>query len=77
MAASAGMEASHESSMVAPMTRLTSQDVPFEWGDACQKTFESVKPALVSAPVLAIPEFSNSFAVIEDVSGEGLGAVLE
>ena len=65
------------SSMVAPLTRLTRRDIPFEWDSACQRAFEDVKLALVHAPVLATPDFGKPFTVIVDASGVGIGAVLE
>ena len=63
--------------MVAPLTRLTKSDVPFDWTSQCQGAFDAVKLALVHAPVLATPDSDMPFTVIVDASGEGIGVVLE
>lgn len=39
-------------------------------------TFELLKAALSSAPVLALPDFSQPFIVETDASNSGLGAAL-
>ena len=66
------------SSMVAPLTNLTRLDVRFHWTAECQQAFEAVKHALLTAPVLAMPDFSEPFEmeVICDASIKGIGAVL-
>jgi hypothetical protein len=33
-----------------PLTNLLAKDVPFEFDDACLKSFETLKKALISAP---------------------------
>ena len=68
------------SRMVMPLTHLLTASVDWHWGDACQHAFASVKAALTSAPVLAVPDFSQPFEVVTDACGDatggGLGAVL-
>lgn len=49
----------------------------FQWGDAATNAFEKLKLAMTSVPVLALPDFSQSFIVETDASRYGLGAVLQ
>jgi len=64
------------STLVAPLTHLTRQDVKFTWTDQCEESFEGVKYALTHAPVLILPTFGERFEVICDASLVGIGAVL-
>ena len=48
----------------------------FHWEDAQENTFQALKQALVSPPVLAYPDYSNHFVVQTDASFMGLRAVL-
>ena len=38
-----------------PMTNLTKQDVPFKWTFQCQASFEMLKDALITSPILKYP----------------------
>ena len=64
------------SAVVAPLTDLLSPKVPFQWTEQCGKVFENVKALLISAPVLAAPDFSTPFFLAVDASDQGAGAVL-
>ena len=64
------------STVVAPLTALTSIARPFVWSSECQSAFESVKALLCSAPVLSAPNFAIPFKLEVDASGTGAGAVL-
>ena len=46
------------------------------WTEECSKAFDTLKERLVSAEVLAYPDFTLPFEVEVDASGKGLGAVL-
>lgn len=60
----------------APLNQLRKKDVQFSWGPTQEAAFTAIKEALQSAPVLALPDFSQEFILQTDASGHGLGAVL-
>ena len=64
------------SSLSAPLTKLTQKAAKFQWTEACEHSFQELKDRLTSAPVLALPEGSEGYAVYCDASRVGLGCVL-
>ena len=58
------------------MTELLKNGVKFEWSQACEEAFNTLKDRLTTAPVLAQPDISKSFDVYCDASRIGLGCVL-
>ena len=48
----------------------------FKWTEKCEQAFSKLKEALVSAPILRVPEGNENLVVYTDASGLGLGAVL-
>ena len=58
------------------MTELLKNGVKFEWTQACEEAFQTLKNRLTTAPVLAQPNVSKSFDVYCDASRIGPGCVL-
>ena len=59
-----------------PLNALTKKNVPFVWTVACAEAFDKLKRALVSAPILAYPNFREPFLLFVDASSIGMGFTL-
>jgi hypothetical protein len=55
---------------------LLAKDVPFEFDDACLRSFEILKKALISTPIIQPPDWSLPFNIMCDASDYAVGAVL-
>ncbi|XP_059290299.1 uncharacterized mitochondrial protein AtMg00860-like [Lycium ferocissimum] len=44
------------SSLLAPLTNLTQKSAKFQWTDTCERSFQTLKDRLTSAPILTLPE---------------------
>ncbi len=60
----------------APLHKLCSPKVKFQWSPAAQVAFETLKQHLISHPILIYPNFEKPFRLDVDACGVGLGAVL-
>lgn len=60
------------------LNRLTRKNVSFVWTKECDESFEKLKNALTTPPVLQFPDFSesNEFIIQTDASGTAIGSVL-
>nr|KYP73804.1 Retrotransposable element Tf2 [Cajanus cajan] len=57
------------------LTDMLKQD-RFHWTPEAKLAFETLKHALTSTPILALPNFSSTFEVETDASTQGIGAIL-
>ena len=58
------------------LTDLLKKD-GFEWNGETAHAFRALKTALISAPVLFLPDFNLQFEVETDASSHGIRAVLQ
>jgi hypothetical protein len=59
-----------------PLTNLLAKDIPFEFDDACLKSFNILKNALISAPIIQPPDWSLHFEIMCDASDYAVVVVL-
>jgi len=66
----------HYSLISKPLTLVLKKGAQFVWSSVTQEAFDTLKHALVTAPVLALPQFQKPFTIETDASEVGLGAIL-
>jgi hypothetical protein len=65
----------HYGRMEEPLMTLTKKDA-FSWTPEATKSFEHLKEVMCKAPVLTTPNFTKTFIVECDASGNGIGVFL-
>ena len=58
------------------LNNLLQKDNQYIWTQECQKSFETLRDALTSAPILALPDMSKPFTLTCDASGSAIGYIL-
>src|SRR3954465_6131 len=64
------------SKIASPLYQLMRKDVKFNWTVQRQEAFDQIKLMLISAPVLAHPNFDKPFILHTDASKQAIGVVL-
>jgi hypothetical protein len=64
------------SEMVRPLQNLIKKDVQYHWGPQENQAFDSIKQAIVEAPSLMSPDFSQDFTLYTFTSDRSYAAVL-
>ncbi|OMJ22103.1 Retrovirus-related Pol polyprotein from transposon [Smittium culicis] len=62
--------------LAAPLYTLLQKDKAFDWDSDCETSFQKLKNAMISAPVLAHPDTSKPYIMYTDASNVGIGASL-
>jgi hypothetical protein len=63
------------SKITAPLTKLTWKDTQYEWTDAAQSTFEQLKKAMISQPILCHFDLARPLILETDASDYAIGTV--
>ena len=61
----------------APLHELTKKDNPYTWDDQKQASFDFLKNALTTAPILAMSRDEGTYVLDVDASDRAMGAVLQ
>src|SRR5437868_8020301 len=59
-----------------PLHKLLEKEQPYKWKDNQQEAFDTLKQKLITAPILAYPDFSKTFILATNASYHGYGATL-
>jgi hypothetical protein len=58
------------------LTNRLQKDVPFDFNEKCLAAFRTLKTALITAPIIQPPNWSQPFQIMCDASDYAVGAVL-
>jgi len=64
------------SQISAPLRALLKKETRFVWTSECEESFNKLKQALITAPVLRLPDFSKPFVLTTDASLDGISYIL-
>ena len=64
------------SDVARPLMKLLAQDCNFNWDNKCDISFQMLKDALCSAPILKYPDTSKPYTMYTDASKYGWAGVL-
>jgi hypothetical protein len=64
------------SKITKPLTQLLQKNVAFDFDEKCLATFRTLKSALVCAPIIQPPDWSQPFEIMCDASDYAVGVVL-
>jgi hypothetical protein len=59
-----------------PLTNLLQKDVSFNFGEKCLAAFRTLKRALITAPIIQPPDWSQPYEIMCDASDYAIGVVL-
>ncbi|GBO25603.1 Retrovirus-related Pol polyprotein from transposon 297 [Araneus ventricosus] len=59
-----------------PLHKLTEARSNFNWTEQCEKSFNSLKQALITSPILTYPRTDKKFMLDTDSSNEGIETLL-
>ena len=62
------------SELLAPLTKLTSKNEPWNWTQECEESFQAMKKIIAKETLLAFPDFTKPFHIHTDASKVQLGA---
>ena len=66
----------HFADISRPLTKLTRQDVTFEWTEQCRNAFNHLRELLMEYPILHYPDPKQGYTLYTDASGIGWSGVL-
>jgi len=64
------------SKIARPLTALLAKDVVFNFNNECMESFQILKEALATAPIVSAPNWDHPFEIMCDASDYAIGAVL-